>query len=608
MNLKIRSCFTAAAAPAAASPSLKRRAPAGAFVPCSPVSSALRVLPLLLAASVGLLAGCATSSLNQAIVMGQTERANKLVAEKRSIDERDKLGNTPLHFSARQGDQALIGSLVAAGAAVDRQNNEGDTPLLELLKKTGYYPDATRLLLERRADPNRRNKDGLSPLLVAAGKPAHVVERETKHRLILSLIEHGADASQADALGRNALHHAALAGGPLQSIELLAAKLPDAGILTAGRGFNAYTLAVIGGHRDAARFLTRKGLQPQIIASPEISPTAAAPESWEVNPAAKINALAHEWYAVALIEEGGQEEAANWALAVAREQYALAVKEYDRALQECEAEIPRAKSQLARQKAGAVARNILGTAVGLATGINTGTGFVVYSTGGFSSKPDYLAWLKGEYDRELAGLKRRHATLGGPDLLASAAAWNPGRAVAAQGRWSDTVCVVQAYSATMDGKPLSGTTERDTEIKEAIDAFVSQLREAGIFAAVNPEDESTSGKQVTLRLELVEKQDLHTGAAVGKAFLTGFFTLGMFGNFTSGAYSYDTAVSVRLESADTEPMTRTARFDQTNKYSQNTSGAGAKAAKDARAEVTRLAFEEILAQLKRDAGGTAATR
>jgi ankyrin repeat protein len=40
-----------------------------------------------------------------------------------------ELGRTPLYIAAKSGDQAAVWALVAAGAAVDKANSTGETPL-----------------------------------------------------------------------------------------------------------------------------------------------------------------------------------------------------------------------------------------------------------------------------------------------------------------------------------------------------------------------------------------------------------------------------------------------------------------------------------------------
>jgi hypothetical protein len=566
------------------------------------MNSRLRLLLFAIAASLSLLTGCATTSLNQSIQFGQTEKARQLIAEGRLIDEKDRLGNTPLHYAAQKGDRDLIGSLLNARADANAQNNDGESPLFLLLRKEGYYPDATALLLDCGADPNRPNKSGQTPLQFAADAVCYSLDYAAKTKVVRLLIEHGGDVNRVDTAGRTSLHFAASAR-PSKVLAIVADNAKNPNVLASPSGFNAYTFAVINGQRNNARLLAQRGVKPQLIASTDVVPDKTAPQPWEANQASKVNALAHDWYAAWLLEQGGPDSAAaDRGFTTARQQYDLAVAEYTRARGQCAAEIPKAKSELARQKAGAVVRNILGTAVGLGMGMSTGTGFVVYSTGGFGSKPEYLEWLLGDYDREIAELKARAAVLRDPALLSSRALWSGLRQAEPHGKWRESVCMVTGYKVTMDGKPLDGHTTRDVEIKQAVDEFTDRLKAAGIFADVNPEDESVAKNQITLSITLIEKQDLHAGATVGKAMAVGFFTLGMFGNFTSGAYTYDTHIAVQLSRTGEQPVTFSADSNSTAEYSQNTAGAGAKAGKDTRTQVTRKALETLVAQIAEAAG------
>lgn len=545
-----------------------------------------------------LLGGCATPSLNESIQLQQTDKTRSLIAARQAINEADKLGNTPLHYAVQKLDRDLVASLLEAGAAVNAQNNDGETPLFTLLRKAGYYPEITNLLLDHRADPNRANKAGLTPLHFAVDAICHSVDYAAKVQCVRSLLEHGGDVNQVDAAGRSALHFAA-SGRPLQVLKLVAGKVSDLGAMTSPAGFNAYTLAVIHGKRDEARFLAQKGLAPQLIASTQILPNKVALQPWEVNQAAKINALAHDWHAAWLVEQGAATELVSRTFATVREQYDLAAAEYIRARQQCTIEIPKAKSELATQKAGAAVRNILGTAVGLVAGYNTGVGFVSYSVGGFSNRPDYLAWLLSQYDRELTALQSRSSTLQRPDLLATREYWTGEKKAEPRGKWRDAIAMIGGFTVTLNGQRLGGNTTRDMEIKRAIDETIGELRQSGLIADVNPDDDRPTGKRVTITVAFVEKENLHLASAAGKGFAVGFFTLGMFGNFTSGTYSYETRVNVTLDADGAETALLTASAGKTVHYPQNIAGAGAKAGSETRGAVTRQALAEIVAQLGR---------
>ena len=74
---------------------------------------------------------------------------------------------TALHFAARDEHTGIVGLLLGAGAAVDPVDVFDDTPLWRAV--FAYRDDlgTIELLLERGADPARKNCKGVSPLDLA---------------------------------------------------------------------------------------------------------------------------------------------------------------------------------------------------------------------------------------------------------------------------------------------------------------------------------------------------------------------------------------------------------------------------------------------------------
>ncbi|ORX42230.1 ankyrin [Piromyces finnis] len=121
---------------------------------------------------------------------------------KAKIYDVDKYGNTLLHkFCKRHGDNdvKLFTFLIEKGLDINKVNNDGNTPLMELCKYTTkdfYIP----LLLENGAKINVRNNNGETAILV-----------NCKHgklscdRLVKKLVECGADVNIADNDGNTPL-------------------------------------------------------------------------------------------------------------------------------------------------------------------------------------------------------------------------------------------------------------------------------------------------------------------------------------------------------------------------------------------------------------------
>jgi uncharacterized protein len=116
---------------------------------------------------------------------------------------------------------AQLTSMPPYRAKLDRGNdmmlNTGTTPLLRAAKAGDIA--AIRLLLARGADPTLTNRDGITPLMAAAG--VGTAEQDTTGRYkteqqaiesIRILMEAGLDVNDTDRRGRTALHGAALQG------------------------------------------------------------------------------------------------------------------------------------------------------------------------------------------------------------------------------------------------------------------------------------------------------------------------------------------------------------------------------------------------------------
>ncbi|HET7152959.1 MAG TPA: ankyrin repeat domain-containing protein, partial [Candidatus Kapabacteria bacterium] len=72
----------------------------------------------------------ATSSLVNAVTTGNAVLVQSLLqSHAGSIDQKDSTGDTPLMLAARKSHASIVDMLLAAGADVNAQNNDGETPL-----------------------------------------------------------------------------------------------------------------------------------------------------------------------------------------------------------------------------------------------------------------------------------------------------------------------------------------------------------------------------------------------------------------------------------------------------------------------------------------------
>lgn len=136
-----------------------------------------------------------------AAALGQTDEIARLLrADPASLNRRDDLGRTALHWAAERGQTRGAEMLTEAGADVAAQDYQGDTPL-HLAVAAGWDPEVktAALLLQHGAPVNARNKDGDTPLLAACEK----TYGDFAYKLLLA---HGADVTVRGKDGRTALH------------------------------------------------------------------------------------------------------------------------------------------------------------------------------------------------------------------------------------------------------------------------------------------------------------------------------------------------------------------------------------------------------------------
>jgi ankyrin repeat protein len=79
----------------------------------------------------------------------------------------DKAGWTPLHFAAQEYAGGAAKLLIQHGALVDAQDSHGNTPLAKAVFYSQGRGELIRLLREAGADPQLKNKHGVSPVKLA---------------------------------------------------------------------------------------------------------------------------------------------------------------------------------------------------------------------------------------------------------------------------------------------------------------------------------------------------------------------------------------------------------------------------------------------------------
>jgi len=108
----------------------------------------------------------------------------------------DSVGNTTLSEAVRTRHPDVVDELIRAGADVNAPNEAGITPLMTAVAFNVEDTIVLRRLLEAGADINAQDRGGGTALMAAAN-----YNREEAASVLL---EHGADPSIRDNLGRNA--------------------------------------------------------------------------------------------------------------------------------------------------------------------------------------------------------------------------------------------------------------------------------------------------------------------------------------------------------------------------------------------------------------------
>ena len=87
------------------------------------------------------------------------------------IDVRNYKGKTALHCAAKAGFLKVIDLLIEKGATIDAPDNNGETALFEAIRSTIKDGEKLRAAIEallvEGADPNLKNRKGLTPMQIA---------------------------------------------------------------------------------------------------------------------------------------------------------------------------------------------------------------------------------------------------------------------------------------------------------------------------------------------------------------------------------------------------------------------------------------------------------
>ncbi|MBK1700701.1 ankyrin repeat domain-containing protein [Thiococcus pfennigii] len=203
-----------------------------------------RLVTLLSICLVALLACSApqepTVNLFRAVELGDLDQVERHLYWDTDLEETDAAGDRPLHIAAQQGRIAIARALVRHGADLSARDGDGHTPLevalirgrtqlaemlidegaplaaqdmlFRLVREGVSDRDSLAFLVERGADLDARDADGLAPI--------HRAVADGRLELTTRLIRAGIDINRHDEAGRTPLA-IALTNGDRDIIALL---------------------------------------------------------------------------------------------------------------------------------------------------------------------------------------------------------------------------------------------------------------------------------------------------------------------------------------------------------------------------------------------------
>jgi len=237
-----------------------------------------------------------TTALHWAVRHDDLETADLLIRAGANVKAANRFGVIPLALACTNGNAAMIGKLLTAGADPNAVVSEaGDTALM-LAARTGK-PDAVAMLLDHGADVNKANAAGETALMwAAAARNASAVQVLVDHKADVNARTHNAPpAKPLDTIfsapypvgGMTALLFA-VRQNTLDSARVLIAGGADVKE-SAADGTSPVLVAVLNGHYTLAGFLLEHGADPNAVDGKGRAPLYAAVDmrnlEWSTRPA-----------------------------------------------------------------------------------------------------------------------------------------------------------------------------------------------------------------------------------------------------------------------------------------------------------------------------------
>ena len=191
------------------------------------------------------------TDLHEAVRQGDVAAVDTLLADHVDVNGTDFFVGPPLHLAIIEGHVAIAEALIAAGADLEAEGEiGGDRPIHTAARMD--HPDMIRVLLVQGAEPEAKNTNGQTALIVAAVNDSRNV--------LKALLDQGVRLEGKDAFkGQTALLHASFSGR-VEVVSLLLTHGADINARDDSEQATALHLAVGGGARhDLIELLVAEG-------------------------------------------------------------------------------------------------------------------------------------------------------------------------------------------------------------------------------------------------------------------------------------------------------------------------------------------------------------
>ena len=193
-------------------------------------------------------------SLVEACYYGDTEIVGELLAKGAYVNSQNEDGVTALSCASDRGHKEIVEMLLAHGANANARSNIGSTPLINAAFMG--HSKIVKLLVANGADVNTQSKEGTTALMNAAARGYQ--------EIVEILLANGADLDECEMCGLTALWNA-ISGGYVDIIEILIEQGADINI-KANDGSTVLMNATYTGNIDIVKTLLQAGAEVNVKA------------------------------------------------------------------------------------------------------------------------------------------------------------------------------------------------------------------------------------------------------------------------------------------------------------------------------------------------------